>query len=58
MSNATVVYPDLTNMFVQDERSCRSDDSTGDIFKNVPKDSSTFRVWKIEVLYSYFIDKL
>ncbi|XP_043500182.1 villin-1 isoform X1 [Polistes fuscatus] len=48
MSNVIVVYPDLSNMSAQDDRSCRSDDSAGDIFKNVPKDSSTFRVWKIE----------
>ncbi|XP_076291847.1 villin like protein quail isoform X2 [Lasioglossum baleicum] len=33
-----------------DDRSCRSDDSNGDIFKNVPKNSTTFRVWKIEGL--------
>ncbi|XP_017761928.1 PREDICTED: villin-1 isoform X1 [Eufriesea mexicana] len=33
-----------------DERTCRSDDSNGEIFKNVPKNSSTFRIWKIEGL--------
>ncbi|CAK9814595.1 VIL1 [Anthophora plagiata] len=33
-----------------DDRSCRSDDSNGEIFKNVPKNSSMFRIWKIEGL--------
>nr|XP_034174983.1 villin-like protein quail isoform X1 [Osmia lignaria]XP_034174984.1 villin-like protein quail isoform X1 [Osmia lignaria] len=33
-----------------DDRSCRSDDSNGEVFKNVPRNSSTFRVWKIEGL--------
>ncbi|XP_393805.3 villin-like protein quail isoform X1 [Apis mellifera] len=33
-----------------DDRSYRSDDSNGEIFKNVPKNSSTFRIWKIEGL--------
>ncbi|XP_053983071.1 villin-1 [Hylaeus volcanicus] len=33
-----------------DDRSSRSDDSNGEIFKNVPKNSSTFRIWKIEGL--------
>ncbi|KAK1116851.1 hypothetical protein K0M31_018013 [Melipona bicolor] len=32
-----------------DDRTCRSDDSNGEIFKNVPRNSSTFRIWKIEV---------
>ncbi|XP_043799058.1 villin-like protein quail isoform X2 [Apis laboriosa] len=34
----------------RDDRSYRSDDSNGEIFKNVPKNSSTFRIWKIEGL--------
>ncbi|XP_076243409.1 villin like protein quail [Calliopsis andreniformis] len=34
----------------RDDRSSRSDDSNGEIFKNVPKNSSTFRIWKIEGL--------
>ncbi|XP_026673009.1 villin-like protein quail isoform X2 [Ceratina calcarata] len=34
----------------RDDRSCRSDDSNGEVFKNVPKNSSTFRIWKIEGL--------
>ncbi|KAG7207595.1 hypothetical protein KM043_009218 [Ampulex compressa] len=34
----------------RDDRSCRSDDSNGETFKNVPKNSCTFRIWRIEGL--------
>ncbi|XP_076763747.1 villin like protein quail [Xylocopa sonorina] len=34
----------------RDDRSCRSDDSNGEVFKNIPRNTSTFRIWKIEGL--------
>ncbi|XP_014467761.1 PREDICTED: villin-1 [Dinoponera quadriceps] len=45
-----VLYPEGFNTIPQDDRSCRSDDSGGEVFRNIPKNSSTFRVWKIEGL--------
>ncbi|XP_043513698.1 villin-1 isoform X3 [Frieseomelitta varia] len=40
----------LGNIEEPDDKTCRSDDSNGEIFKNVPRNSSTFRIWKIEGL--------
>ncbi|XP_020291727.1 villin-1 isoform X2 [Pseudomyrmex gracilis] len=38
------------NFLRQDDRSYRSDDSGGEVFRNISKNSSIFRVWKIEGL--------
>ncbi|KAH0950774.1 hypothetical protein HN011_006319 [Eciton burchellii] len=46
----SVLYPDSLNMVPQDDRSCRSDDSGGEVFRNIPKSSSIFRIWRIEGL--------
>ncbi|XP_036143046.1 villin-1 [Monomorium pharaonis] len=46
----SVLYPEVLNTIPQDDRSCRSDDSGGEVFRNIPKNSSIFRVWKIEGL--------
>ncbi|XP_032678002.1 villin-1 isoform X1 [Odontomachus brunneus] len=46
----SVLYPQGLNAISQDDKSCRSDDSGGEVFRNIPKNSSTFRVWKIEGL--------
>jgi len=45
----SVLYPEILNTVPQDDRSCRSDDSGGEVFRNIPKNSSIFRVWRIEV---------
>ncbi|KYN44281.1 Villin-1 [Trachymyrmex septentrionalis] len=46
----TVLYPEILNTVPQDDRSCRSDDAGGEVFRNIPKNSSIFRVWRIEGL--------
>ncbi|XP_029676531.1 villin-1 [Formica exsecta] len=46
----SMLYPEDLNIIPQDDRSYRSDDSGGEVFRNIPKNSSTFRVWKIEGL--------
>lgn len=48
-----MLYPEDLNIIPQDDRSYRSDDSGGEVFRNIPKNSSTFRVWKIEVSFYY-----
>lgn len=45
----SLLYPQDFNAIPQDDRNCRADDSGGEVFRNIPKNSSTFRVWKIEV---------
>lgn len=54
----SVMYPESMNIIPQDDRSCRSDDSGGEVFRNIPKNSSTFRVWKIEVSVLLLLFKL
>ncbi|XP_012230270.2 villin-1 isoform X1 [Linepithema humile] len=50
MNMTSVLYPEGFTTIPQDDRSYRSDDSGGEVFRNIPKNSSTFRVWKIEGL--------
>lgn len=50
MNMTSVLYPEGFTTIPQDDRSYRSDDSGGEVFRNIPKNSSTFRIWKIEVI--------
>ena len=51
----------LKIFFIQDDASSCSDDSGSDVFKSIPKNTTAFRVWKIEVSLNrkkYFIDSI
>lgn len=55
----SVLYPEAFNTISQNDRSYRGDDSGGEVFRNIPKNSSTFRIWKIEVTIIFsFVETL